>query len=159
MTYAANWAAGAANVPFWDALDAIGVDFYDSLSQDPNATDAALDAGVRAAAQPLERLAHATGRPVIFAEVGYPPVRGAWIAPHDENSGRPSSPADAGRAVSAVFRALKGKTWWKGVYWWKAFSDGRGARPEDRGFNLLGTPAEKAITEGFLRLARGSSGS
>jgi len=152
LTYAANWATGAAKVPFWDALDAIGVDFYDSLSQDPNATDAALDAGVRAAAQPLERLAHATGRPVIFAEVGYPPVRGAWIAPHDENTGRPAAPADAGRAVAAVFRALSGKSWWRGVYWWKAFSGGQGARPDDRGYNLFGTPSEKVITEGFARL-------
>jgi hypothetical protein len=154
LTYASNWAAGAPGVPFWDALDAIGVDFYDSLSGDPGASDAALEAGVRAAAAPLETLARATGRPVIFAEAGYPAVRGAWIAPHDENSGRPSAPGDAGRAVAAVFRALNGKTWWKGVYWWKAFSGGRAARPDDRGYNLLGTPSEKAIAEGFARLTR-----
>ena len=154
LLYASNWAAGAPVVPFWDALDAIGVDFYDSLSTDPEASDAALEAGVAAAAAPLERLARASGKPVIFTEAGYPPVRGAWIAPHDENSGRPLSPADAGRAVAAVFRALGGKTWWKGVYWWKAFSNGQGARPEDRSYNVLGTPSERAITEGFLRLAR-----
>ena len=41
LTYASNWAAGAARVPFWKALDAIGVDFYDSLSKDANASDAA----------------------------------------------------------------------------------------------------------------------
>ncbi len=152
LTYASNWATGAPKVPFWDALDAIGVDFYDSLSQDPNATDAALDAGVRAAAQPLERLARTAGRPVVFAEAGYPPVHGAWIAPHDENTGRPGAPGDAGRAVAAVFRALAGKSWWKGVYWWKAFSGGQGARPDDRGYNLFGTPSEKVITEGFARL-------
>ena len=46
LTYAANWAVGAPRVPFWDALDVIGVDFYDSLSADLNATDAALEAGV-----------------------------------------------------------------------------------------------------------------
>ena len=157
LLYASNWAAGAPRVPFWDALDSIGVDFYDSLSQDPRASDAALEAGVMAAAAPLERLARAAGKPVIFAEAGYPPVRGAWIAPHDENSGRPLSAADAGRAVAAVFRALEGKRWWKGVYWWKAFSDGQGARLDDRGYNLFGTPSEKAIREGFLRLARGAA--
>jgi len=154
LTYASNWAAGAPKVPFWDALDAIGVDFYDSLSPDPGASDAALEAGVRAAAAPLERLARAVGKPVVFAEAGYPPVRGAWIAPHDENTGRPLSSGDAGRAVAAVFRALSGKSWWKGVYWWKAFSSGQGARSDDRGYNILGTPSEKAIAEGFSRLAR-----
>ncbi len=154
LTYASNWAAGAPKVPFWDALDAIGVDFYDSLSPDPGASDTALEAGVRAAAAPLERLARAVGKPVVFAEAGYPPVRGAWIAPHDENTGRPPSSGDAGRAVAAVFRALSGKSWWKGVYWWKAFSSGQGARPDERGYNLLGTASEKAIAEGFARLIR-----
>ena len=152
LTYASNWASGAPKVPFWDALDAIGVDFYDPLSRDPDASDAALEAGARAAALPLEKLAHASGKPVVFAEAGYPPVKGAWIAPHDENTGRPSAPGDAGRAVAAVFRALNGKSWWKGVYWWKAFSSGQGARPNDRGYNVLGTPSEKAIAEGFARL-------
>jgi hypothetical protein len=154
LTYASNWAAGAPRVPFWDALDAIGVDFYDPLSGDPDASDAALEAGARAAVLPLEKLARVTGKPVLFAEAGYPPVKGAWIAPHDENSGRPPAPGDAGRAVAAVFRALNGKSWWKGVYWWKAFSSGQGARPDDRGYNVLGTPSEKAIAEGFARLNR-----
>ncbi len=153
LTYASNWAAGAPRVPFWDSLDAIGVDFYDSLSSDPGAGDAALEEGVRAAVAPLARLALAAGRPVVFAEAGYPAVRGAWITPHDENSGRPSASGDAARAVTAVFRALDGKSWWKGVYWWKAFSSGQGARPDDRGYNFLGTPSEKAIAEGFARLA------
>jgi hypothetical protein len=154
LTYASNWASGAPRVPFWDALDVIGVDFYDSLSSDPGASDAALEAGVRAAVAPLELLARAAGRPVVFAEAGYPAVRGAWITPHDEKGGRPPAPGDAGRAVAAVFRALSGKSWWKGVYWWKAFSSGQEARPDDRSYNLLGTPSEKAIAEGFARLTR-----
>jgi hypothetical protein len=153
LTYASNWAAGALKVPFWSALDAIGVDFYDPLSPDPEATDAALEAGVAAATAPVERLSRETGKPVIFVEAGFPPVRGAWTAPHDENSGRPPAASDAGRAVAAVFHALGGKSWWKGVYWWKAFSNGAGARPGERGYNLLGTPAEKVIAEGFSRLA------
>jgi glycosyl hydrolase family 113 len=153
LTYASNWAAGAPKVPFWDALDAIGADFYDPLSPGPEASDAALEAGVAAAAAPLERLSRETGKPVVFTEAGYPPVRGAWIAPHDENSGRPPNASDAGRAVAAVFRALEGRSWWKGVYWWKAFSNGAEARPDERGYNVLGTPAEKVIARGFSRLA------
>jgi len=151
LLYAANWAAGAPKVPFWDALDAIGVDFYDSLSKDAEASDSALEAGVGAAVAPLEKLAEASRKPVIFAEAGFPAVRAAWIAPHDERSGRPPFPPDAARAVSAVFRALKGKAWWRGVYWWKAFSSGQTARENDRGYNILGAPAEKAIAEGFAR--------
>lgn len=153
LLYASNWAAGAGRVPVWDALDAIGVDFYDPLSTDPAASDAELVRGTRRAAEPVARLSRRVRRPVIFAEAGYPPVRSAWLAPHDEDSGRPAAPDDAARAIEAVFRALSGESWWKGVFWWKAFSDGRPARPGERGFNFLGTPAEKAIAAGFARLA------
>ena len=153
LIYASNWAAGAPRVRFWNALDAIGVDFYDPLSADPGASDAALVAGVRRAARPVALLAARTRLPVVFAEAGYPPAKGAWTAPHDEDSGRPLSPEDAARSVRAVFAALEGETWWRGVYWWKAFSDGRDAGPNDRSFNFLGRPAGRAIAAGFRRLS------
>ena len=149
LTYAANWAAAAPNVTFWDALDVVGVDFYDPLSKDAKASDAALETGARAAVKPLAALAERVKRPVIFAEAGYPPVRAAWTTPHDENSNRPRAPEDAARSVAAVYRALEKEKWWRGVYWWKAFSDGRPARPDEKGFNILGTPIEKAVAKGF----------
>ncbi|MGE5277273.1 MAG: glycoside hydrolase family 113 [Acidobacteriota bacterium] len=153
LLYAANWASDAEKVPFWDALDLIGVDFYDPLSKDPSASDADLEAGARRAAEPVARLSRRFGRPAVFAEVGYPPVSASWVSPHDEDSGRPRAPEDAARAIAAVFRALGGEPWWKGAFWWKAFSDGRDARPGETGFNVLGTPSEKAIAAGFAREA------
>ncbi len=154
LTYAANWTAGAVRVPFWDALDAIGVDFYDPPSSEPDAADAVLEAGVRRAAGPLAALSSRTGKPVIFTEAGFPLCRAAWMAPHDENTGRPAHDGDAARAIAAVYRALEKEPWWKGVYWWKAFSSGRDARPDERGFNVLGGAPQKAVAEGFDRLAR-----
>jgi hypothetical protein len=96
-------------------------------------------------------------KPVIFAEAGYPPAQGAWTAPHDEDSGRPLAPEDAARAVRAVFAALGRVRWWKGVYWWKVFSDGRDAGASDRSFNFLGRPAGEAIAVGFRQLAGAGS--
>jgi len=154
LTYAANWAAGAPRVPFWGAVDAIGVDFYDPLSSDASASDEILTEGVRRSAGALGELSHRTGKPVIFAEAGYPQVRFAWTSPHEEGRERPAAPADAARAAAAVFRALEKESWWKGVYWWKVFSDGRPAREGERGFNLLGTPEERTIADAFARLAR-----
>jgi hypothetical protein len=153
LVYASNWAAGAPRVGFWDLLDAIGADFYDPLSVDPGASDATLVDGVRRAARPLVQLSAATGRPVVFTEAGYPPAASSWTAPHDEGFGRPLAPQDAARSVRAVFVALSGEKWWKGVYWWKAFSDGRDAGPADASFNFLGRPAGEAIATGFRRLA------
>ncbi|MFY9549684.1 MAG: hypothetical protein WAU32_00915, partial [Thermoanaerobaculia bacterium] len=57
------------------------------------------------------------------------------------------------RCVVAVYRALSKEPWWKGVYWWKVFSDGRRAAPGERGFNFLGTPTQKAVADGFRQLA------
>jgi hypothetical protein len=149
LLYAANWAANAPKITFWDALDAIGVDFYDPLGKPEKLPDAALEEGARRAARPVADLSRRVGKPVVFTEAGYPPVRAAWSAPHDEESTRLSAPEDAARAISAVYRALGKETWWKGVYWWKVFSDGRPPRPGERGFNFLGTPMEAAIRNGF----------
>ncbi|HYK42239.1 MAG TPA: hypothetical protein VE007_07590 [Thermoanaerobaculia bacterium] len=157
LTYAANWVGGATRVTFWDALDAIGVDFYDPLASDAQASDAALEAGARAAARPLADLSRRLDKPVVFTEAGYPLAKAAWLAPHDENSGRPAASNDAARAIAAVYRALEKEPWWRGVYWWKAYSSGREARPDERGFNVLGGPPERAMAEGFSKLReRGS---
>jgi len=58
----------------------------------------------------------------------------------------------------ASFAALSAERWWKGVYWWKAFSDGRDAVPSDSSFNFLGRPAGEAIAAGFRRLAAAGGG-
>ena len=152
LLYAANGAAGAPRVTFWEGLDAIGVDFYDPLSNSEKMKDAALDQAVREAAKPVADLAARLKKPVVFAETGYPWQRAPWTAPHADDPRRPAGGDDSARAVAAVFRALSGQSWWKGVYWWKAFSNGQPARAGERGFNVLGTPAERAIADGFRAL-------
>jgi hypothetical protein len=153
VLYAADGAAGANRITFWDVLDAIGVDFFDSLSKVEKLTDPALDDAVRRAARPLAELSQRAGKSVIFTEVGYPAVRAAWIAPRDDASTRPASAEDAARTIAAVSRVLAKESWWKGVYWWEVFSDGKPAAPGERGFNFLGTPAEKAIEQAFRQRA------
>ncbi|MFN2387406.1 MAG: hypothetical protein ABR576_14165 [Thermoanaerobaculia bacterium] len=158
LLYASNWAAGAVRVPFWDALDAIGVDFYDPLSANPLASDAELVAGARRAYAPVGRLASTHRKPVVFTEAGYPPVRGAWMTPHEEPMDRPLDPQHAGRAIAAVFAALEKEPAWKGVYWWKVFSDGEPAAPGSRDHNLLGRDAERAVATAYARIARARAG-
>jgi hypothetical protein len=153
LVYSCNWGKGADSVPFWDALDAIGVDFYDPLSRHENPTDADLAAGVRAAAQPLAVLATRSRKPVYLTEVGFPSVSGAWLSPNEEISPRPFSASDSARCARAVFAALDDAPWCRGLFWWKAFSDGHDAGASSKTFNILGRPIEGAIREGFLRIA------
>ena len=143
---------GVDAVRFWDALDAIGVDFYDPLSGSSRPTDGELAAGARAALRPLAAAAARTGKPVYLTEIGYPSVAGAWITPHDESSPRPYSAEDPARCARAVFAALEGARWCRGLFWWKAFSDGRPAEPGAKTFNVVGRPIEAEIREGFRRM-------
>lgn len=151
LVYSASSAAAAPNITFWEGLDAIGVEFTDPIARGEKAKDAELEEGVRRAVRPVADLAARAGKPVIFTGAGYAAVRGSFMAPRDEDPGRPAGGEDAARAIAAVFRAIGKEPWWKGVYWAKAFSDGKPAAPGERGLNFLGTPAEKAIGEGYRR--------
>ena len=157
LVYSCNWARGAAAVPFWDALDAIGVDFYDPLSAKTNPTDAELVDGVREAARPLVAAAARFGKPVYLTEIGYPSVAAAWLAPNEEGSPRPFSARDPARCARAAFAAFAGQGWCRGMFWWKAPSDGRDADADAKTFNILGRPIENAIREGFQRMAEPSA--
>ena len=153
LVYSCNWGKGVASVRFWDALDGIGVDLYDPLSSSAGPTDAELAAGARSAMAPLAAASQRTGRPVFLTEVGFPSVAGAWMSPNDEESPRPYSAEDPARCARAVFAALDGARWCRGLFWWKAFSDGREAEAGRKTFNLLGRPIEEAIRDGFRKMA------
>ena len=156
LVYSCNWGKGVAAVGWWDALDAIGVDFYDPLSSAANPTDADLAAGARRAMEPLSAAALRTGKPVYLTEVGFPSVAGAWLSPNEEDPPRPFSAEDPARCARAVFAALEGARWCRGLFWWKAFSDGHEADPGAKTFNVVGRPIEKAIREGYRKMADGA---
>ncbi len=141
LTYGAAATAAVADVPFWDGLDAIGVQFLEPLARTEKASDAMLVEGARAGARPLMDLSKRLGKPVVFTRAGYPPVQAAWMTPSD-GSGRPASPADAARAIEAVYRALSGQAWWRGVYWPR--------------FDASAAPAEQAVVDGFRRIEAGA---
>jgi len=134
LVYAVATPAGAADVPFWDGLDAIGVQFLEPLARAEKVADAALVEGARSLARPVAELSKRLSRPVLFTRAGYPPVRAAWTTPSG-GAGRPAAPEDAARAIAAVFRALSAETWWRGVYWPQA--------------DAAVPAAEKAIRDGF----------
>ncbi|HEX2252539.1 MAG TPA: AbrB/MazE/SpoVT family DNA-binding domain-containing protein [Thermoanaerobaculia bacterium] len=157
-TYAANWYGDFDRVPFWDALDVLGVDAYQPLAESPNATPAELRAGAEASLVPLARAAREHGKPVLLTEVGFAAHRAAWVAPHEE--GGVYSEADQAAAYRALLTALDRRPWLAGVFVWKAFSDelpgpggaeiGHPRRPPDRAdFRFLGREAEEVVREYF----------
>ncbi|KWX56727.1 hypothetical protein ASJ79_02130 [Mycobacterium sp. NAZ190054] len=116
LTYAAgpDW----ERVPFWDALDLIGIDAYAPLSPTPTADVAALR---RAAETYLDRLAAMAAthdRKILFTEAGFTSQQGTATDPSSWRISDVPSQAEQAAAYEAVLATFSDQPWWAGIYWW-----------------------------------------
>lgn len=140
LLYAANWYEEPALFQDWDAFDLIGVNAYFPV---PGQT---VDEVVAAWQPHLDAIeAVARGRPVVFPEAGYRAVRGALEEPWASKPGR-ADPATQALGYEALLRAATARPWFRGVYWWKWFTDMPG---EDDPFAPAGLPAEQVMRAWF----------
>jgi hypothetical protein len=156
VTYAANWDA-FEQVPFWDALDAIGVNAYFPLSEEPRPTVPALVEAWQPATRRLEALARRVGRPVVFTEIGYHPAAGVFARPWEWHAdGAPLDPEVQARGYEAVHRAFLERDWFGGVFWWKWHAGAPRTRPgrESSTFSPQGLAAEEVLRRTFRARAR-----
>lgn len=164
LTYAANWYREVTTVPFWDALDCIGVQGYYPLPVEGEPSTAELVRAWRPHLAELEALSRATGKPVLFTELGYRSAAGAtarpWIWP-EHGQGESPDPDLQARAYEAFFRAFWHRPWVAGVYIWKWYPDPvRRDEPHATGFSPQGKPAEAVLARWFggeRRLAAGGT--
>lgn len=136
ITYAANWGREFDQMPFWDALDYIGLNNYYPMAEAGQADRLA------------ERLAGVAGRwkkPVLLTEVGYPSHANAAIQPWREDLSLKPDPALQARLYEAVFKAFYKQPWFAGMYWWKWPSSGHGGGPDDPSLTPLNKPAAQVV--------------
>jgi hypothetical protein len=145
LAYDAAWDE-AGRVPFWDALDQVGVSFYPPLANAPNRDPGTLRAGAAKALVPLAALARRTGRPVLLAETGYPPSPAAPVRPWEEGRG-PADPEAQLACYRALLAALDPCDWVAGVFWWKWPSDGEPDGSGDLSYSPRGRPAETVLRQ------------
>jgi hypothetical protein len=150
LSYAAHWDRELDSIPFWDALDYIGVTAYFPLDVPDSASVEELVAAWRPVRDRLGAIAARYHRPILFLEAGYRPVAGAYRQPWLYDGGTPDLGAQA-RAYEAMFRALGGEPWWRGLYIWKTFTDPDLARNygEDMGFSFRGLPAQDILARWY----------
>ena len=152
LTYAANWDE-AESVPFWDALDFVGVDAYAPIATHPGATDAELCLAWDGLAKKLAALSARTHKRVILTEVGYRAARDAAMAPatwpENDRDAKPD-PAHQAACFRAGFGALWGKPWLAGIYVWKVFSDDKDAEGATD-FAISGKAAERVMRDFYSR--------
>lgn len=156
LTYAANWYREYERVPFWDALDMVGVQGYFPLSDADRPSLPMLRAGWDDHQDALRRTAAATNRPILFTEMGYRSVDYAaaepWTWPRRDEA-REKSPNHTLQAdlYRAFFDRIMPAPWFAGAIVWKWHPEARGDRP--LGFTPQNKPAEEVLREEFTHLA------
>ncbi|MEM9948737.1 MAG: hypothetical protein AAF810_22110 [Cyanobacteria bacterium P01_D01_bin.36] len=163
LTYAGNWHNGFETIPFWDALDFIGIQAYFPLTDQVNPTVEELKAGWQPHIEAIERVQQRYQKPVIFTELGYRSVAEAAIAPWEwpdsEAEARPrdfsnvSGLATQANCYDAFFQSVWPQDWLAGVYVWKWFpklSAAPGTQPW-QGFTPQHKPAEDVLRDAFMQ--------
>lgn len=152
LTYAANWHHELDDVPFWDALDLIGVQGYFPLAATRAPTVAELEAAWRPHAAALEALSRRHQRPILFTEIGYVSRPGTTAEPWLWPQRRREESSDAGldaqsRAYEAFFRTFWHRPWVAGAYFWKWHSVAPSGVPVD--YTPQGKPAERILARWY----------
>ena len=151
LVYAANWWGEYEHLPFWDALDYIGINAFFPLSAvaDPSLTD--LRHNAEKIAAEIAALHQTSGKPVIFTEVGFKSTSGASVRPWEWP--RQVEPAigleEQAACYQAILETFWDKPWFFGMYWWKWFSDLDHGGETHPGFTPRGKPAERILSSWF----------
>ncbi len=143
ITYAANWDRLGA-VPFWDALDLIGVHAYFPLAEESNPSREALWRGWE---RPLEELralsARLGGKRVVFAEIGYnrspEAARSPWSYATEDSA---ASRELRRRLIEVALARIEGEPLVAGMFWWKWIP---GDWSRDRDFSMRTAEAREAL--------------
>jgi hypothetical protein len=123
ITYGANWDE-VENVPFWDAVDYIGVLAYFPITKKPAPDRGEIAAGWAPWMEKLRVLSERHRKPVVFTEIGYNDTIKALSAPWDFHE----KPSAAGAALQSLAMeqalALPDRyPFLVGMFWWKWFPD------------------------------------
>lgn len=144
LSYAANWDE-VESIPFWDALDLIGVSFYAPLAEAPTRDARTLRRGADRALVPLAALARRYGRPVVLAEFGYAPSPGAPVRPWEEPAAGGTDDETQAACYEATLAALDPCTWVAGAFFWKWGSSARATDPFDPRGRAAGAIVTRAL--------------
>jgi hypothetical protein len=159
LVYAANWNT-FEKVPFWDAVDFIGVQAYFPLSEVATDDVDTLVAGWQPWLSRLQAAAQATDRRVLFTEIGYRTNANAAVEPwlwerQTEGGGDATGQRTQAACYEAFFRAAWHHDWVAGAYFWKWFPHhDRAGGGDDDGFTPQNKLAQQVLADWYGRPLR-----
>ncbi len=157
LTYSANWYREFEEVPFWDALDYIGIQVYFPLADSTGGavTLASLKAAWAPYVERIEAVQQRVGKPVLFTEVGYRSTADTAAEPWVWRSRAPMDFELQATCYEAMFQVFWNRPWFAGAHIWKWFPEGsrrfggRRARRRERGFTPQRKPAEEVLARWY----------
>lgn len=156
VVYAANWDR-LDRVPFWDAVDSIGVQAYFPLSSQASPSRETLMSAWETHLRQLERLASQHSKPVLLTEIGYARSVTAATEPwsnHTESSAAARSART--RLLEVALERLPREPWIEGMFWWK-WIPGSTTR-DDRDFSMKDPEARDVLRRYWAPSASTSKG-
>ncbi len=128
ITYSSNW-DGFEKIPFWDALDYIGVSTYFPLSEEKTPSVDALIKKWEPIYDDFKAFSKKIKKPILFTEYGYLSVDGCagktWELEKVVKSTPINEQAQA-NAIEAILSTFGEAEFWAGGFLWKWFPDGMG---------------------------------
>jgi len=124
LTYSANWGSGDfateyTRIPFWDALDYIGISAYFPLANTNTPTVAGMKSSwVNIIMPQISAVQQQWGKPVMFTEIGYRSADGTAQAPFDSWDAWPLDAQEQADCYEATFESWAAVPWFAGVNFW-----------------------------------------
>lgn len=150
LTYAANW-TDYQRVPFWDALDAIGIQAYFPLSDAELPEEDELRASWQRKMSELDEFATRHDRPIVFSELGYSRT---WSAAREPWLGRGDDPAAEvfqRLCLRIALEAIEQNEHVVGAFLWKWFPE---PRPVGRDFQIAAPGVREELRRTWIRSDR-----
>jgi len=158
LTYSANWGGGYGasedfageytRIPFWDALDYLGLSAYFEVADTTTPTVASMEARWSewhtTAIAPFQAR---WGKPVLFTEGGYRSVDGTASHPWDATTNGPSDVQEQADCWEALFRSWQGVPWLAGGSFWAWSVEDTPA--QDTGYEVQNKEAYQVVTTWF----------
>jgi len=151
ITYSANWDDASA-LPWWDAVDYIGVQFYPPLATSEATSRSDIRSVVAARLDGIAAIARRHDKPVLFTEVGYRAASDALVHPHGWPERKAEVRFDAraqATGYQTLIEAVRTRPWVQGLYWWKWFTDPKTTEEGPAGFSPRGKHAERILRAAY----------
>jgi len=154
LIYAANWDE-YMYVPFWDALDFVGINAYFPLSPEKTPSVESLKKAWMPHKKAIRNFYNKTKKPIVFTEYGYLSVDGcAYNTWELEGKVRQLDINEAAQAnaITALLASFWDEPYWYGGFIWKWFPNMKGGEGyNNRDYTPQGKTGQKALREWYAK--------